>query len=114
MGGVDGGAESAAWPIVSRTIIACLRLVRLLLLQLILLSGCARGDFSRRFGDDPVSRQREGERLAGLRLSRNLHLAVALAGIWHGLEARRIRSFELHRLRNNDGQAPGGTERLAA
>src|SRR5207245_5641806 len=77
IGRVDGGAESAAGAIVTRTIVACPRLVRLLLLQLILLSGRAGGDLSRRFGDDSIARQREAERLAGLRLSCNLHLAVA-------------------------------------
>src|ERR1700686_1341590 len=54
VGCVDGDAESAAGSIVTRTIVACLWLVRLLLLllQLILLSGRAGGDRSRRFGDD--------------------------------------------------------------
>src|SRR5216683_6190122 len=98
IGCIDGDAESA-----TGAIVPCLRLVRLLLLllHLILLPGCAGGNLSRRFGDDAVARQDEAERLAGLRLSCNLDLAVALAGILHGLEARRIRSFELHRLRKN-------------
>src|ERR1700674_5768429 len=113
IGRIDGDAESAAWPIVTRTIVAGLWLVRLLLLlHLILLSGRAGGDRSRRFGDNAVARQREAERLAGLRLSRDFHGAVALAGILHGLEAQRIRGLELHRLRKNDDEVLGGIERL--
>src|ERR1019366_9390744 len=79
---------------------------------LLLLLGSARGGLSGRLGDNSVALQREAERLAGLGLLRDFHVAVALAGILHGLEAGGIRGLELHRLGKNDDEVRGGIERL--